>query len=246
MAQDSRDMSPSKHLQNRDFSGTDLEELDFSEHSITDCDFTGASLCDVTFVRSRLSDCDFTGADLSGCDFTAASLESCDFTGANLLECVFTDVTWNDCDFTDAELSECVDIEFDDDDEDRELMTVRGGIAGGISITGPASFISTHTNSRTGSVTDLGWIRLECPPLQGEFIGPSVSISGQIDAHFDTRTADFYFAGLVLRAESMGGGRIRLSFRNEDAASTGNVPEVILEADHFMEFDFGTVSNLMT
>lgn len=246
MAHTSKKGPAGKHLHDRDFSGNYLEDSDFAEHTIADCDFSGADLSGCDFAGAKVDNCDFIGAELSECDFTGAILDNCDFTGASLDRCVFTEVTWNECDFTGANTSNCVDLEFEDDDnEDRGTFGVSGGSIGGISITGGAAFISTHTNSKTGYVADLGWIRLESPPNHG-ILGPSVSIFGQTDSLFDVRTVDFTFAQFVLRAESIGGGKIRLSMRDEESALTGEVQETILEARQQMRFNFGTVYNLMS
>lgn len=68
-------------FRNQDFSGADLEAVDFQMCFFRECNFRGA----------KLAGADFTGCLLKACDFTCAELSHANFEYADISDSVFTD-----------------------------------------------------------------------------------------------------------------------------------------------------------
>ena len=92
------------------------------------------------------------------------------------------------------------------------------------------------------SIIEFGWLRFES---NGEVPSESPSINswGAHHGEIDARLVDFGFEEWLLRAESIGGGRIRLSARNSESAQSGEFWEVTLERGQSVKVLGGTVYN---
>lgn len=121
---------------------------------------------------------------------------------------------------------------------------ISGNNIGGINFVGANSAFSHISVTSEGSTIDLGWVRLVTPTNNENTDGPSISHYGQFDGWIDTRIVDFDFMSEILRAESIGGGRIRVSVRNEDSAVNGLSFESILEPGEQISAGDSTLFNL--
>jgi hypothetical protein len=63
------------------------------------------------------------------------------------------------------------------------------------------------------------------------------------DGDIDTRIVDIGFGHAVVRAESIGANRVRVSVRTADSERTGQPWETILEAGQSLEVLGGTLYN---
>ena len=121
---------------------------------------------------------------------------------------------------------------------------VVGSNIGGISFQEQGSAVNYIASTHEGSIIDFGWIRLETPPNDTGIVGPVVSHFGQFDGWIDTRIVDFDFTVEILRAESIGRGRIRVSIRNEDSEANGVSIESVLEPGEQIAIRDSTLFNL--
>ena len=65
-------------------------------------DFSGLSLTNCNFSTKPVSGCNFVGTTLTGCTFGPIEIASCDFTGATLVDCNFEDASFKDVKFQNA------------------------------------------------------------------------------------------------------------------------------------------------
>jgi uncharacterized protein YjbI with pentapeptide repeats len=249
-----------------DFSNHELADSDFSGASLSGCDFSNAELERSTFKGASLSGVDFSHADLENSDFTGASLTGCDFSNADLEDSDFQGARVTGCDFDNADTDGCTGLEVVNRST-RGVTIIGGGVrqSGHVvnSVTGWTSGRvqqSGHVvNSVTGwtsggvggranfsgitvggSLIDLGWLRFES---DGSIESPSVSSLGGHHGEIDGRLADFVFTEWLLRAESIGGGKIRLSARNAESDESGEFWEIILGKSESVEVLGGTLYN---
>ena len=122
---------------------------------------------------------------------------------------------------------------------------VVGSNIGGFSFQEQGGAVNYIASTHEGRTIDFGWIRLETPPNDTGIVGPVVSHFGQFDGWIDTRIVDFDFMSEILRAESIGGGRIRVSIRNEESAVNGLSLESILEPGEQISAGDSTLFNLL-
>lgn len=255
-----------------DFSNHELADSDFSGASLSGCDFSNAELERSTFKGASLSGVDFSNADLENSDFTGASLTGCDFSNADLEDSDFQGARVTGCDFENADTDGCKCLEVPNKST-RGVTIIGGGVrqsghvvnsvtgwtsgrvggAGRAGVSG-ASFdaifdnafatigraINVSGTSMGGSLIDLGWLRFES---DGSIESPSVSSLGGHHGEIDGRLADFVFTEWLLRAESIGGGKIRLSARNAESDESGEFWEIILGKSESVEVLGGTLYN---
>lgn len=255
-----------------DFSNQDLRYADFSQTSFAGCDFSnselehssfaGASLTGVDFSNTSLDESDFIGASLSGCDFSNAALESADFSNARVSGCVFDNADTDGCIGLEGSASAgraSTAIGRHLVQQSGHVVNVntmgssgRQGRSGAITtslgaVFGNAFAAIGQTNNWMdvtvgGSIIDLGWLRFETSgDIPGE--SPSISSTGSHHGNIDARIADFGFSEWLLRAESIGGGNVRLSARNSESEATGEFWEIILQRGESVEVLGGTVYN---
>lgn len=241
-----------------DFSGQSLTGVDFSNHELADSDFSGASLSGCDFSNAELERSTFKGASLSGVDFSNADLENSDFAGASLTGCDFSNSNLEDSNFDGARVSGC---DFDNADTNGckglevPNKPTRGAtiIGGGVRQSGHiVNSVTDWTSGRVGravnisgftvggSLIDLGWLRFESDGSTGN---PSVSSIGGHHGEIDGRLADFVFTEWLLRAESIGGGKVRLSARNAESDQSGEFWEIILGKSESVDVLGGTLHN---
>ena len=255
-----------------DFSNHELADSDFSGASLSGCDFSNAELERSTFKGASLSGVDFSNADLENSDFTGASLTGCDFSNADLEDSDFQGARVTGCDFENADTDGCKGLGVPNKST-RGVTIIGGGVrqsghvvnsvtgwtsgrVGGAGRAGAngASFDAVFDNafatigrainvsgiSMGGSLIDLGWLRFES---DGSIENPSVSSLGGHHGEIDGRLADFVFTEWLLRAESIGGGKIRLSARNAESDESGEFWEIILGKSESVEVLGGTLFN---
>ena len=249
-----------------DFSNHELADFDFSGASLSGCDFSNAELERSTFKGASLSGCDFSNADLENSDFAEASLTGCDFSNADLEDSDFQGARVTGCDFDNADTEGCKGLEVPNKST-RGATIIGGGVrqSGHVvnSVTGWMSgrvqqsghvvnSVTGWTSGRVGggasfsgisvggSLIDLGWLRFEC---DGSTENPSVSSIGGHHGVIDGRLADFVFSEWLLRAESIGGGKIRVSARNSESDQSGEFWEITLERSESVEVLGGTLYN---
>lgn len=191
---------------------------------------------------------DFTNADLENSDFTGASLTGCDFSNADLEDSNFEGARITGCDFDNADIDGCKGLEVPNKST-RGVAIIGAGVqqSGHVvnSITGWASGsigrAATFSGFTVGgSLIDLGWLRFES---DGSTENPSVSSIGGHHGEIDGRLADFVFTEWLLRAESIGGGKVRLSARSAESNQSGEFWEVILAKSEVVEVLGGTLYN---
>lgn len=259
-------------LTGMDFSNEDLQRSDFSGASLTGCDFSSADLTNSSFANAALTGIDFSSGGLDGCDFRGASLSGCDFSSADLQNTDFTAARISGCDFDNADTEGCKGLEITSGATRQAKNTRRGiiqqsghvvnigtgGFSGrpGRTGTNAASFGAVfdnvfsaigHMNSfvdlSVGQTTiDCGWLRLESNGEVGSE-SPSVNSWGSHRGETDDRIVDFRFEEWLLRAESIGGRKIRLSARNSESAQSGEFWEVILQPGHSIDVLGTTIYN---
>lgn len=249
-----------------DFSNHQLTDSDFSGASLSGCDFSNAELERSTFKGASLSGCDFSNADLENSDFAGASLTGCDFSNADLEDSDFQGARVTGCDFDNADTEGCKGLEVPNKST-RGATIIGGGVrqSGHVvnNVTGWTSgrvqqsghvvnSVTGWTSGRVGvgasfsgitvggSLIDLGWLRFEC---DGSTENPSVSSIGGHHGVIDGRLADFVFSEWLLRAESIGGGKIRVSARNGESDQSGEFWEITLERSESLEVLGGTLYN---
>jgi hypothetical protein len=259
-------------LNGADFSNEVLQHSDFSGSSLTGCDFSSADLEHSSFANAALTGVDFSSSSLEESDFRGASLSGCDFSSANLENADFTNAKISGCDFNNADTDGCKGLERTVGAV-RQAKNTREGIiqqsghvvnigTGGSSgrpgraVISSSSFGAVFGNvfsaiGRVNNVVDLtigqsivefGWLRFESNgDVPSE--SPSVSSWGAHHGEIDARVVDFGFEEWLIRAESIGGGRIRLSARNSESAQSGEFWEVTLERGESVKVLGGTVYN---
>lgn len=84
------------------YKATVSEEIDLSE-----IDFSGSNLDSINFSNSDLSGSSFMGSHLSSVDFSNCDLKAVDFARANIIECDFSDSLLNGTDFNFAVVDYC-------------------------------------------------------------------------------------------------------------------------------------------
>ncbi len=77
---------PQPVLQDGDFAGLSLEQVNFAGMTLIGCDFQGATLSGADFRGATLRDCRFDGARLEGARFDGAQGEKLVFLGADLTQ----------------------------------------------------------------------------------------------------------------------------------------------------------------
>jgi len=255
-----------------DFSNHELADSDFSGASLSGCDFSNAELERSTFKGASLSGVDFSNADLENSDFTGASLTGCNFSNADLEDSDFQGARVTGCDFENADTDRCKGLEVPNKST-RGVTIIGGGVrqsghvvnsvtgwtsgrVGGTGRVGAsgASFDAVFDNAFAtigrainvsgitlgGSLIDLGWLRFES---DGSTENPSVNSIGGHHGEIDGRLADFVFTEWLLRAESIGGGKIRLSARNAESDESGEFWEIVLGKSESVEVLGGTLYN---
>ncbi|MCE1248442.1 MAG: pentapeptide repeat-containing protein [Firmicutes bacterium] len=100
-----RNISVQVDLTGSDFSGMDLDEVNFSGALLHNSLFTKTSLIGADFAQANVSGCDFTGADCSLAIFTGAVGSNSKFINTNLRKAKMILGHFNDSDFTGANLS---------------------------------------------------------------------------------------------------------------------------------------------
>lgn len=255
-----------------DFSNHELADSDFSGASLAGCDFSNAELERSTFIGASLSGVDFSNSDLDNSNFAGASLTGCDFSNADLENSDFEGARITGCNFDNADTDGCKGLEVSKKST-RGVTIIGGGVrqsghvvnsvtgwksgkvgrAGRAGISG-ASFDAVFDNAFAtigrainvsgitvgGSLIDLGWLRFES---DGTTENPSVSSIGGHHGEIDGRLADFSFSEWLLRAESIGGGKIRLSARNAESDESGEFWEIVLGKSESVEVLGGTLYN---
>ena len=202
----------------QDFSNLELSQSDFSGAVLTGCDLVNASLAESSFNEATVTGCDFTNSDLSQTDFSGSTLTGCDFTNCNLDYANFGDATVTGCDFTNVDVDNISGLEFLD--EDSSGFIVSGGV-------------SLH-QSNGFSISNLGWVCVRSNQ------GISVTSSGGFQT-IDGRRCDMRLADVIVgegffRLDSIGAGRIDISYRNSETSVTGEFERVILDAGQNIDF----------
>lgn len=240
-----------------DFSDRDLSDSDFSESTLTGCDFCDANLQGASFAGGSLTGCDFSNADLSGTDFRGASLTGCDFSSCDVSDADFEDADITGCDFSNVELGSAngLDDLFKDGDESLDsdsgsvVVTQSGHVFGDNfgSVSGIVTSGSFFGGINAGAVSNVvignggvqlnnGWVSISARNATG-----GVSQSGALRTingiQLDTRVIDVLFFDALLRIESLGGGRVRLSLRTAAMQKSGQTNEVILARGQMQTFD---------
>lgn len=237
-----------------DFSNHDLTEANFSECALTGCDFRNAEADASSFAGASLTGCDFRNSTIRESTFEGAVLAGCDFRNADLTDSDFTDADLTGCDFRNADTSGCTGLDLTT--SETTGVNIRGGSSGfsfsgqrvvmhGATIGG--NIVGGHIVGDNivfgGSLIELGWIRFEAGSRRSEYSGHSISSMGGGDGDIDTRIVDIGFGHAVVRAESIGANRVRVSVRTADSERTGQPWETILEAGQSLEVLGGTLYN---
>jgi len=247
-------------LERSTFKGASLSGVDFSNADLENSDFTGASLTGCNFSNADLEDSDFQGARVTGCDFENADTDGC--KGLEVLNKSTRGVTIigggvrqsghvvnSVTGWTSGRVQQSGHV----------VNSVTGWTSGRVGGTGRvgasgASFDAVFDNAFAtigrainvsgitmgGSLIDLGWLRFES---DGSTENPSVNSIGGHHGEIDGRLADFVFTEWLLRAESIGGGKIRLSARNAESDESGEFWEIILGKSESVEILGGTLYN---
>jgi len=240
-----------------DFSDRDLGDSDFSESTLTGCDFCDANLQGSSFAGGSLTGCDFSNADLSGADFRGASLTGCDLSNCDVSDADFEDADITGCDFSNVELGSANGLEhlLEDDevnidgDAGSVIVTQSGHVFGDNlgSVSGLVTSGSVFGGINAGAVSNVvigngrvqlnnGWVSISAQNATG-----GITQSGALRAingvQLDTRVIDLLFFDALLRIESLGGGRVRLSLRTAAMQKSGQTNEVILARGQTHTFD---------
>lgn len=229
-----------------DFSNEDLSGSNFSGCSISGCDFSNADVEKSSFDGSALTGCDFSNADLQESSFVGARLSGCDFGNADLDDADFTDARVTGCDFRNASTDGCTGLDLPK--SSGRGVTVSGVSGGGITIgNSGVSFVGGSIIGDGfvigGSRIDMGWLRYESGSKRGSIESPSIIASGTEYDDLDTRLVDLRFTHALVRAECIGGRRIRVSLRTAESNETGEPWETTLEEGESIEILGGTLYN---
>jgi len=227
-----------------DFSNADLENSDFAEASLTGCDFSNADLEDSDFQGARVTGCDFDNADTEGCkglEVPNKSTRGATIIGGGVRQSghVVNSVTG----WTSGGVRQSGHVVNSVTGWTSGRVQQSGHVVNGVTgwtsgrVGGGASFSGITVG---GSLIDLGWLRFEC---DGSTENPSVSSIGGHHGVIDGRLADFVFSEWLLRAESIGGGKIRVSARNGESDQSGEFWEITLERSESVEVLGGTLYN---
>lgn len=240
-----------------DFSNRELSTSDFSDSTLTGCDFCDANLQGSSFAGGSLTGCDFSNAGLSGADFRGASLTGCDFSNCDVSDADFEDADITGCDFSNVELGSANGLEhlleYDDvsisGDAGSVMVTQSGHVFGDNfgSVSGLVTSGDVFGGINAGAVSNVvigngrlqlnnGWVSISARNATG-----GMSQSGALRAingvQLDTRVIDVLFFDALLRIESLGGGRVRLSLRTAAMQKSGQTNEVVLERGQTQTFD---------
>lgn len=240
-----------------DFSDRDLSDSDFSESTLTGCDFCDVNLQGSSFAGGSLTGCDFSNADLSGADFRGASFTGCDFSNCDVSDADFEDADITGCDFSNVELGSAngLDHLFEDGDVNIDgdsgsvVVSQSGHVFGDNfgSVSGIVTSGSFFGGINAGVVSNVvigngslqlnnGWVSISARNATG-----GVSQSGALrtinGVQLDTRVIDVLFFDALLRIESLGGGRVRLSLRTAAMQQSGQINEITLARGQIQTFD---------
>jgi hypothetical protein len=238
-----------------DFSNRELSNSDFSESTLTGCDFCNSELQGASFAGGSLTGCDFSNADLSGANLQGASLTGCDFSSSDVSEADFDGADITGCDFSNVDLESAIGLGqlFEDGgiaidgDAGSVVVTQSGHIFGGNEISGNVFTGGVVAGVNAGVVSNLvvgnggvrlnnGWVSVSVRNATS-----GVSQSGALrtinGVQLDTRVIDVLFFDALLRIESLGGGRARLSLRTAAMQQSGQTNEVILARGQTQTFD---------
>lgn len=92
-------------LDNADFHGSSLNNVQFSMACMLNCTFTSTIINNVNFSKADLRNADFSGAVLSNVNFSEADLTGAKFVGAKIEKCTWKNVRWGDNDFSEAHIN---------------------------------------------------------------------------------------------------------------------------------------------
>ena len=209
----------------------------------TNRSYANQALTGLSLANLKLTSFDFTNASLTGCDFANADITESDFTNASLTGCDFTNADITDCTgLTSDQLQTSIDTV---NSRRRQVMfnSSRSFDSSAVSV-GNMSFQSqsfiTGTHFEQSSL-NFGWLHCECDGSNGI---QQVSQFGQYDGVLDSRVVDFrYEDDWLVRAESIGGLKVRVSARNAESEGTGDFWEVILELDESINLFGMTITN---